>query len=341
MNILNFNRSDSSKKNPDPKITKSSYDHQTSSADDTKVLADKAPVDDTKVGKVRVASDTTPVGDTKVFFDTAPVELVSDAVEQKDLVITAAYKQVFGNAHLMESERFLEVESQLRSGQITVMEFIRQLAKSERYRALVFEKNSNLRAIELNFKHLLGRAPESYAEVSEHIARLVNEGCDAEIDSYIDSDEYFEAFGTDIVPHYRGYKTQTGRKLVGYAHSFQIMRGASSSDKSTPASSYKHLDEGLLNSNAFTALLDSMDVSEILRKFPQPPRASKSGVSKYCPKTVCPSANIYEPEQIIQRALNLHRISQQQPSPIAVDNTPPVPDITDPVEIARKALKLN
>lgn len=85
----------------------------------------------------------------------------------------------------MESERVIEAESQLKSGQINVMEFIRQLAKSERYRAPVFEKNSNLRTIELNFKHLLGRAPESYAEISEHIARIANEGFNAEIDSYI------------------------------------------------------------------------------------------------------------------------------------------------------------
>ncbi|NEZ59196.1 phycobilisome rod-core linker polypeptide [Adonisia turfae] len=277
---------------------------------------------------------------TKIFVDTTPVELVSDAVEQKDLVITAAYKQVFGNAHLMESERFQKAESQLRDGQITVMDFIRQLAKSERYRALVFEKNSNLSAIELNFKHLLGRAPESYTEISEHIARLVNEGCDAEIDSYIDSDEYFEAFGTDIVPYYRGYQTQTGRKLVGYTHSFQLMRGASSSDKSTPASSYKKLDESLFSSDAFTAMLDKVDVEKIL-KLSQSTRAPQSGVSKYCPKTACPSANIYEPEQIIRRTLNLHLPSQQQQSPIVLDNnTPPISDPTDPVEIIRKALKI-
>ncbi|MEM9483760.1 MAG: phycobilisome rod-core linker polypeptide [Cyanobacteria bacterium P01_F01_bin.116] len=330
-NVLTFNRSGSPKK-----ATKSSAKSQASQANDTKVPVDKTSADDTKV-----LVDTAPGNDTKIFVDTAPVEFVSDAVEQADLVIATAYKQVFGNAHLMESERFPEAESQLRNGQITVMEFIRQLAKSERYRALVFEKNSNLRAIELNFKHLLGRAPESYAEISEHIARLVNEGCDAEIDSYIDSDEYFKAFGTDIVPYYRGYQTQTGRKLVGYAHSFQLMRGVSSSDKSTPVSSYKKLDESLFNSDAFTAMLDNVDASEILKKFPQSPRASQSGVSKYCPKTACPSANIYEPEQIIRRTLNLHIPDYRQQSPIDFSNTPPISDPSDPVEIIRKALKLS
>ncbi|NEZ64022.1 phycobilisome linker polypeptide [Leptolyngbyaceae cyanobacterium CCMR0082] len=316
---------------------------------DSGILNNKPDLSSTTLSK---KSQATPADDTrvyvkatsaqiaKVYANATPVEFVSDAVEQADLVITTAYKQVFGNAHLMESERFVEAESQLRNGQITVMEFVRLLAKSERYRALVFEKHSNLRAIELNFKHLLGRAPESYAEISEHIARLVNEGCDAEIDSYIDSDEYFEAFGTDIVPYYRGYQTQTGRKLVGYTHSIQIINGASSSDKSTSVSSYKKLDEDLLNSDAFTALLDKVDISETIQKLSQSPRAPQSGVSKYCPKTACPSANIYEPEQIIRRALNLHFPSQQLQPPIALNTTSPTPDPTDPVEIIRKVLKI-
>lgn len=275
---------------------------------------------------------------TSIFVDTTPVELVSDAIEQADLVIAAAYKQVFGNAHLMESERFPEAESQLRDGQITVMDFIRKLAKSEHYRVLVFEKNSNLRAIELNFKHLLGRAPESHAEISEHIARLVNEGCDAEIDSYIDSDEYFEAFGTEIVPYYRGYQTQAGRKLVGYTNSFQIMPGASSSDKSTSVSSYKKLNESLFSGDAFTVSLDKVDVEKIQKLFKSP--HSQPGVSKYCPKTSCPTANIYEPEQLIRRALNLHVPSQQLQEPVVLSNTPPAPDPTDPVVIIRKVLKI-
>ncbi|MBX2862884.1 MAG: phycobilisome rod-core linker polypeptide [Leptolyngbyaceae cyanobacterium MAG.088] len=274
----------------------------------------------------------------EAIVNTIPVELVSGSVEQKDLVISAAYKQVFGNAHLMENERLIEAESQLRDGQITVMDFIRQLAKSERYRALVFEKNSNLRAIELNFKHLLGRAPEGHAEISEHIAHLVNEGCEAEIDSYLDSDEYFAAFGTDIVPYYRGYQTQAGRKLVGYTRSFQVMPAASSSDRSTSASSYKELDESLFSGDAFTAMLDKVDVEKIQKLFKAP--SSQPGVNKYCPKTSCPTANIYEPEQIIRRALKLNVPSQQLQAPVEYSNTPSAPDPTDPVEIIRKVLKI-
>lgn len=248
---------------------------------------------------------------TRAFSDTALVELISDATEQKDLVIATAYKQVFGNAHLMESERVLEAESQLRSDQITVMEFIRQLARSERYRTLVLEKNSNLRAVELNFKHLLGRAPASYAEVSEHIALMASEGFDAEIDSYINSDEYFEFFGTNIVPYYRGYQTQAGGNLSGYTNSFQLVRDRASSDKSMPSSSYIKLDKSLLNSgpSAITTLLNDMDVSRVIQKIPQPPRDQQPAVSKYGSASESPSSNVYSTEEIIRRAVkNKYRV---------------------------------
>ncbi|NEQ42817.1 MAG: phycobilisome linker polypeptide [Leptolyngbya sp. SIOISBB] len=247
----------------------------------------------------------------KAFADTTLVEFVADTVEQKDLVIATAYKQVFGNAHLMESERVLEAESQLRSSQITVMEFIRQLARSERYRALVFEKNSNLRAIELNFKHLLGRVPNSYSEVSEHIALLTNKGFDAEIDSYINSDEYFETFGSNIVPYYRGDQTQTGLNLTGYTHAFQLVQEGSSSDKSALASSYVKLDKSLLNSGSstITKLLNEMDIAAVVQKNSQSSRTPQPFVSKYGPVSESPSSNIYSTEAIIRRAVkNKYRV---------------------------------
>ncbi|MBX2862273.1 MAG: phycobilisome rod-core linker polypeptide [Leptolyngbyaceae cyanobacterium MAG.088] len=177
-----------------------------------------------------------------------PVELIgTNSVTDLDVVIRAVYKQVFGNAHLMESERSVIAESQLRRGEITVLEFVRQLAKSDRYRAVFFENCPNIRAVELNFKHLLGRAPENNAEISEHIQILAEGGFDAEIDSYLDSDEYFQAFGTDLVPYYRGHLTQTGKSVSGFTHSSQLVKGASSSDKSIENGAAPQVQSGLLS----------------------------------------------------------------------------------------------
>ena len=54
------------------------------------------------------------------------VKLRSNATEDYlQVVIRAAYRQVLGNAHLMESQRLTSAESLLRNGDITVRDFIR------------------------------------------------------------------------------------------------------------------------------------------------------------------------------------------------------------------------
>lgn len=148
-----------------------------------------------------------------------------------DLVIRAAYRQVLGNSYVMESERLTVAESQLKQGNISVREYVRQIALSEMYRARFFETCPRMRLIELNFKHLLGRAPESAEEMADHAQLLDRGGLEMEINEYIDSDEYHHAFGEDTVPYYRGYKSQMGKKMVGFTHMFQLLRGSASSDK--------------------------------------------------------------------------------------------------------------
>lgn len=115
------------------------------------------------------------------------------------------WKQVFGNAYVMESERAEAyiAESMYRANQISLKEFVRGVALSSTYRRRFFECCGPYRAVELNFKHLLGRGPISQQEISEHVQRMANEGWEAEINSYIDSEEYDEVFGDDLVPYMR------------------------------------------------------------------------------------------------------------------------------------------
>lgn len=166
-----------------------------------------------------------------LFEDTKPVELwPGRSLEEVETVIRAVYRQVLGNAYVMESERLTVPESQLKKGEISVREFVRQVGKSELYRSRFFESCPRYRAIELNFKHFLGRSPDGYDDMKSHSNILDAGGFESEIDSYIDSDEYQSAYGENIVPYYRGYKTQTGKKMLGFTHLFQMLRGASSSD---------------------------------------------------------------------------------------------------------------
>jgi phycoerythrin-associated linker protein len=166
------------------------------------------------------------------FDETAPVQLTAHpTAEDVEIILRATYRQVLGNAHVMESERLIAIESQLKYGDISVRQFVRQLAKSPLYRSRFFDSCHRYRSIELNFKHLLGRAPASYAEMRAHSDILDRGGFDADIDAYIDSHEYQAAFGENTVPYYRGYKTQIGSNMVGFTHLFQLLRGAPSSDK--------------------------------------------------------------------------------------------------------------
>ncbi|WP_026103065.1 phycobilisome rod-core linker polypeptide [Pseudanabaena sp. PCC 6802] len=160
----------------------------------------------------------------------------SGSVEEVQTVVRAVYKQVLGNPHVMDSERLATAESQLCDRSISVRDFVRAVAKSDFYRSRYFESCAPYRFVELNFLHLLGRAPQDQREVSEHIVRCVAEGYDAEIDSYVDSEEYQAAFGENVVPYYRGRMSAANSKQVGYNRMFAIERGPAQIDSAVKAS---------------------------------------------------------------------------------------------------------
>lgn len=168
--------------------------------------------------------------------DVDPVELRNNSSEQDlQIIIRAVYKQVLGNQHLLEGDRLTSAESLLRDGDITVRGFVRMVGQSELYRSLFFEKSSQYRFIELNCKHFLGRAPLDQKEVSHHV-RLYNEqGYEAEIDSYIDSDEYLNSFGENTVPCPRTESNQQTLQNVGFNRTYALYRGYASNDSSKQA----------------------------------------------------------------------------------------------------------
>ncbi|BAZ46517.1 phycobilisome linker polypeptide [Chondrocystis sp. NIES-4102] len=58
----------------------------------------------------------------------------------------------------------------------------------------------------------------------QHLDRYQNQGFEADIDSYLDSNEYVQSFGDNIVPYYRGFSTQRGQKTVGFTR-IQLYQG--------------------------------------------------------------------------------------------------------------------
>ena len=84
-------------------------------------------------------------------------------------VIRRVYKQVFGNKHLMELDVNESLEALFMNGDLNVQGLVTALAQSDTYKRLFLEPNSPYRFVELNFKHLLGRAPHDQAELMEHV----------------------------------------------------------------------------------------------------------------------------------------------------------------------------
>jgi phycobilisome core-membrane linker protein len=83
-------------------------------------------------------------------------------------------------------------------------EFIRRLCKSPLYRRNFYEPYINSRALELAFRHILGRAPSSREEVQKYFAIVSQGGLPALIDALVDSNEYADYFGEETVPYLRG-----------------------------------------------------------------------------------------------------------------------------------------
>lgn len=167
----------------------------------------------------------------------------SDA--DKTTLIRAVYQQVLGHQYVMESERLSGAESLFRNGYLSVRELVRTIAKSGLYRKRFFENCNPYHFIELNFKHLLGRAPQNKAEMLAHFTTLQEHGYDAEIDSYIDSSEYQARFGEEVVPYLHGWDYSAGQEGRQFSWLMQLARGAAASVKGDTAGTNFRLGKAL------------------------------------------------------------------------------------------------
>jgi len=118
-------------------------------------------------------------------------------------VIWAAYRQIFSEHLILESYRQTFLESQLRNRAISLRDFIRGLGKSEVYRQLVADTNSNYRLVDISFKRFLGRASYGQEEQIAWSIVIATKGLHGFIDAVIDGEEYNQNFGEYTVPYQR------------------------------------------------------------------------------------------------------------------------------------------
>ncbi len=147
-----------------------------------------------------------------------------------NFALKAAFRQVFGNFIPMESERPIDIERRLRNGDITIREFIRELAKSEFYKKHYYELVNQKECIKLLFKHLLGRPINSQSEFIQKVETMFHEGFEGLVDSIIDSIEYIESFGEDSIPYQRFWDSPLGASTSSFIKTATYEKGFATSD---------------------------------------------------------------------------------------------------------------
>jgi phycobilisome rod-core linker protein len=129
-------------------------------------------------------------------------------------LIEAAYRQIFFHAFAADREKFLE--SQLRNGQITVRDFIRGLCLSNTFTNSFYNLNSNYRFVTHCVQKILGRDVYNDAEKIAWSIVIGTKGRAGFINDLLNSDEYLDNFGDNIVPFQRRRVLASGATEVPF-----------------------------------------------------------------------------------------------------------------------------
>ncbi len=129
-------------------------------------------------------------------------------------LIEAAYRQIF--FHAFKSDREPCLESQLKNGQITVRQFIRGLLLSDTYTKSFYDLNSNYRFVEQSIQRVLGRDAYSKQEKIAWSIVIATKGRAGFVDALLDTDEYLENFGDNIVPYQRRRVLASGASKIPF-----------------------------------------------------------------------------------------------------------------------------
>lgn len=166
--------------------------------------------------------------------DTPYIYRLEDVSSFTDIqnIIWAAYRQVFSEHEILRFNRQKHLESQLKSGLITVRDFIRGLAKSEAFYRFVVSVNNNYRLVDVVLKRLLGRSAYNKEEEIAWSIVIGTKGFDGFVDAIVDSDEYTQAFGDNTVPYQRKRLVDRPHNLVTprYGEDFQETAGTVKTD---------------------------------------------------------------------------------------------------------------
>ncbi|MEB3267606.1 MAG: phycobilisome rod-core linker polypeptide [Leptolyngbya sp.] len=124
------------------------------------------------------------------------------SVEERQKALYQIYDQVLERQPYTYEHRVLaKAEQDFLRDKIGVKRFLKILGESEVYLNEFYYNSSNLKFLELCFKHFMGRAPYDHSEMQEYCDALMRSGVHGLITKMLDSEEYRKHFGCFTVPY--------------------------------------------------------------------------------------------------------------------------------------------
>ena len=117
-------------------------------------------------------------------------------------VIRGVYVQILGTAGYAGERNTVE-EIKLENGDISLREFVRQVARSNAFRRRYWSGLYICKAIEVMHRRILGRPTFGRWEIDSYFDTAARSGFYGVVDAMLNSREYNETFGEDTVPYER------------------------------------------------------------------------------------------------------------------------------------------
>ncbi|HEY9647709.1 MAG TPA: phycobilisome rod-core linker polypeptide [Chroococcidiopsis sp.] len=147
------------------------------------------------------------------------------SLEERQFALFQIYQQVLERQpYSYEHKLLAKPEKDFLSDKIGVRRFLKELGRSKVYLDSFYYSSSNLKFIELSFKHFMGRAPIDQEEVQHYCNVLMKGGVDKLITELLDSEEYRKVFGCFTVPYvrpvnyYSSPKAYIESKILNHEH---------------------------------------------------------------------------------------------------------------------------
>lgn len=142
----------------------------------------------------------------------------SSTNERQDALYQIYLQVLERQPYKFERKNLAGIEKDFLADKIGVKRFLKELGHSEVYLNAFYHNSSNMKFLELCFKHFLGRAPLNQEEIKHYCNIMMYEGVAAMITAIIDSEEYRKAFGCFTVPHQRQPRSYDSPKAYMESH---------------------------------------------------------------------------------------------------------------------------